>query len=403
MYRTTSLSEIARELGVSKTALYRHFKDKDALSEAMFTVYFDDFASFIKGEYDRAVSETGDSRDLIMMRTIAEYYVRNKDAFIFSLIRVFNCRDKKNIENELRIRGIDFKRLADRKNKNPVIPSKIQLIMTTLVFSVGQFHRQTGKGGKESLISVPSAGAVRGDSPPADQVKSFLFNIEVLIKRGLGLDAVKINSVNYRDLELRAAEAVYEDNDENALLAAVAEAVAEAGPWDASMEMVAKRSGLSKSGLYAHFKNKQDMMSRFFITEFSRILNSARAQLETTKVPEEQLYLAIISVANYLRSRPEILMAMDWIRTMRLDLGKEPLKRLYKAINSIKQEAVKQQNPHLLVWIAQWMLFLIVSTMARCREHEDNRIWAKKAAEIPNESFRILYQFIALGLEGLNK
>ena len=143
------------------------------------------------------------------------------------------------------------------------------------------------------------------------------------------------------------------------------------------------------------------MMTRFIITELSQILNSARVQIETTKVPEEQLYLAIISVVNYLRSRPEILMAMDWIKTMRLDLGKEPLKRLYKAINSIKLEAVRQQDPHHLVWIAQWMLFLIVNTMTRCTEQEDDRIWAKKAAEIPNESFRILFRFIALGLEGL--
>jgi AcrR family transcriptional regulator len=45
------------------------------------------------------------------------------------------------------------------------------------------------------------------------------------------------------------------------------------------MEMVARRSGLSKSGLYAHFKNKQDMLNRFFITEFTRIANYAKAQI----------------------------------------------------------------------------------------------------------------------------
>jgi hypothetical protein len=28
--------------------------------------------------------------------------------------------------------------------------------------------------------------------------------------------------------------------------------------------------------------------------------------------------------------------------------------------------------------------------------------WAKNAAEVPNESFRILFRFIALGLRGLN-
>ena len=40
LYRTTSLTEIALELGVSKTALYRHFKDKDSILEAKYEFTF---------------------------------------------------------------------------------------------------------------------------------------------------------------------------------------------------------------------------------------------------------------------------------------------------------------------------------------------------------------------------
>jgi len=160
------------------------------------------------------------------------------------------------------------------------------------------------------------------------------------------------------------------------------------------------------------------MMSQLFMTEFSRIVNFAKIQIETTEQSEEQLYLAIISIVGYLRSRPEIFVAMDWIKTRRLELGKEVPVRLYRIIKDIKLEAIRKQDHHKLVMIAQWLLFMIVNTLAWwpeigspskqeghsfCTGADWNKVWAKSVAEIPNESFRILFRFIALGLEGLNQ
>ena len=392
LYRTTSLTELARELGVSKPALYRHFKDKKALSDAMFTAYFEDFAAFVKGGYDRAISaENRQEGCLLMIRTMTEYYVRNREAFVFSLIQVFNSRDRKTIQNEYRIRGIDFERLVDRESGDTIYPSRMHLIMITLIFCIAHFHHTDKEFGK---------------NPSDDLVKRTLALIENRITKGLGLDAGKAYNLDYERLEQQAARKVYEDTENNALLRAVAEAVAEAGPWNASMEMVARRSGLSKSGLYAHFKNKQDMLAQLFMTEFTRLLNYTRLQVETTEEGEEQLYLAIITIVDYLRSRPEILVAMEWIKTRRLDLGDEAFKQLYKTIGEIKLKAVRNQDRHFLVWIANWILFMIVNVLAWWPPTENrpdwSKVWAKNIAKIPNESFRLLFRFIALGSEGLN-
>ncbi|MDR0497008.1 MAG: TetR/AcrR family transcriptional regulator [Treponema sp.] len=377
LYRTTSLTEIAQELGVSKPALYRHFRDKDALLDAMYSSYFDDCANFIKNGYEKAVAApSGKEMYLILTRTIGEYYALNREAFVFSLIQVYNSRDSKDAEMEFCARGIDFKLLA---RGTAFYPSAMQLVMATLIFCVANFHHHENKN---------------GGAPSNELVDSVLAQIEDRIEKGMGLDAGKVAALNYENLERQAAAMVYEDTETNALLRAVAEAVAEAGPWDASMEMVARRSGLSKSGLYAHFKNRQDMLSQLFISEFTRIVNFTRTQIETTEESEEQLYLAIISIADYLRSRPEILVAINWIKTRRLDLGKEVSGRLFRIIGSIKMEAIRNYDQHLLVWAAQWILFMIVNILA---------LWpSKNPAEISNESFRLLFRFIALGLEGLD-
>jgi AcrR family transcriptional regulator len=363
----------------------------------MYTAYFDDFAFFVKEAYGQVLSSQNRKESgFIWIRTIAEYYVRNRDAFIFTLIQVFNNRNRKQIENEFNSRGINFELISDRKKNDTSYPSKIHLTMTTLIFSVAQYHHMSKKS---------------GEIPADDRVKSILAQIESRITKGLDLDAGRVSALDYLALEQRAAGKVYEDTENNTLLRAVAGAVAEAGPWDASMEMVAKRSGLSKSGLYAHFKNKQDMLAQLFITEFSRIINFAKTQIEASKIPEEQLYIAIISIVNYLRSRPEILVIMDWIKTGRLELGKKVTGRLDRIIKNIAADVIQKHDKQWLVWIAQWILFMIVNTLAwwprkecgRDSFSEQNKDWAKNAAEIPNESFRILFRFIALGLEGLEQ
>jgi len=392
LYRTTSLAEIAQELGVSKPALYRHFKDKDALLDAMHTAFFDDCAGFIKKACEQAETSKQEA-ELAFIKIIAEYYIRNREAFIFSHILIYNSRERKNTVEELKARGISFKHRVF-ENKAGLYPAKMQLLLVTTVFCVANFHYENFRTGR---------------SPDEQTIEAALDRIEGFLKTGLKMDGQKISALDYERLEKQASGLVGENKEDNALLKAVAEAVAEAGPWDASMEMVARRSGLSKSGLYAHFKNKQDMLAQLFIAEFSKIVNFAKAQIETTEVHEEQLYLAIISIVYYLRSRPEIFVAMDWMKTRQLDLGKAMPGRLYRIIRSIKLEAIRKQDQHFLFWAAQWVIFMIVNTLAlwpsRFKELNaiDDKAWVKSAVDVPNECFRVLFRFISLGLEGLNK
>jgi AcrR family transcriptional regulator len=417
LYQTTSLTDLARELGVSKPALYRHFKDKQALMEAMYTSYFDDYAAFIKADHDRAMAAEDKTEGYFnFMRRIIEYYIRNKDAFLFSLIQVFGNREMATVLEQMAERGVDVREMVRIEEKFTTYPSKIQLSVATLTYWIAHFHHHNKpKPSADAPCTASDCG-----SPPEEQVQSVRDAVEKCIACGLGLAGEKLAAIDYADLEKRSAETVYEDTQDNNLLRAVAGAVAEAGPWNASMEMVAHRSGLSKSGLYAHFKSKQDMMAQLFLTEFARIINYADLNINASAVPEEQLYLAIISIADYLRSRPEILVAMDWIRTRRLDLGHTFPPRLYRFITKINLDvfnkgrdgAPDSDGETPADWLAQWILFLIIHTlmqspkpgerhlMPRCVKAKFEPLQLNSFKEISNDSFRILYRFIAAGLKG---
>jgi AcrR family transcriptional regulator len=380
MYKTTSLSQVAQALGVTKPALYRHFVNKKALMEGMYGYYCDHYANFMKNSYD----QTMESRDvnqgiLFIARNIAEYCVRYKCIFIYSLFEVYGNRTRDgDVLNQFALRGMDVRKhwfFHSEKGR----PSRSSLIISAVFFLAALFHK----------------GRMGNDGDPTEaEIQRFLSLTEKIIFRGLGFDRKKAESLDFEELERTGSYGLPPEGEKENLLKAVAGAVAQAGPWNASMDMVAKRSGLSKSGLYAHFKNRADMLGRMFIAEFDRIVDYAELGKSRSAKPEEQFYLVIVAVAHYLRSRPEILITLDWMRTRRLDLNIQEPHRAYRLFADIEMKGVDLASLDMTgETMSQWALFLIVNTLMRRPE-------GLSFSEVPDDSFRILYKFVVLGIEG---
>ena len=380
LYLTTSLSSLALELGVSKPAFYRHFKYKQDLLDAMDEYFFDDYFSFIRVFYDRAAAEEDVRNGLLtLFRGMLEYYTRKRDIFLFSLIRFYGGGAMDLIKDAMIRRGFNLDKLAPFQEKLKIYPPLMQLLIATLTFSMAVFHKR----------------GYAGDCPGEEEIREIVSLTEDRLVRGLGLDASLAETLDYPRLEGLVLENSLEiDPGDDSLLKAVAAVVAEAGPWKATMDMVARRSGLSKSGLYAHFENKKDMLRQFFMTEFDRILKFLEEGGGLSDVPGERLYLIIIRLAHYLRRRPEILLAMDWVRIRRFDLGLGPLPRISAIFSNIRFDggpALTENNGH-------WILFLIVTILLR-RPGSLN-LAAVPSIDVPNETFRTFFRFISAGING---
>jgi AcrR family transcriptional regulator len=385
LYLNTSLTQVARELGVSKPALYRHFRNKQALLDAMYGFFFDDYAAFVRADYKRAAGLDNKEEKLsVLLRAILEYYARNVYTFLFSLFYVYGKDDLENIEKPFRDRGLDM-RAIDSFKEEYKSPHVFQIFQATLIFALAYFHKLG-----QSFEKIPSDEAIG----------KLIGVVSVIISKGFSFNNEGIDSLDYERLENRISGAIGNIED-NPLLKAVAEAVAEAGPWNASMEMVAKRSGLSKSSLYAHFRNKKDMLWQLFRGEFRRIIAFARKSIRQSARPEEQLYLGIFSIAAYLRSRPEILVALDWIRTRRLDLGKPEKPGFFRVFDEIDLARAGKFDFDEIVSVmsgdrkhlTQWIMFLIISILMR-------RSGGTSFEEVPNSRIRDLYRFLTLGMKG---
>jgi AcrR family transcriptional regulator len=397
-YLDTSLSHVASELKVCKPALYRHFTSKNAMLEAMTRYFFDDFTGFIQEDYEKAINiEDKNEGAFILIRSITDYYARNVNYFIFSMTILNDHKlDSFNILEELCIRGIDMEKFHRSIKKVYVFgPLVLRLLFTTLTFYMANFHKA-----ENSFTNPPDEAAI----------SKIIHVISAIIGKGLGYTGTESNELDYEELENRVLGKL-NSIDDDPLLKAVAGAVAEAGPWQASMEQVARRSGLSKSSLYSHFKNKQDMLYQLFMTESMRIIDFARHQIKQSKIPQEQLYLGIFSVAEYLRSKPDILVAMDWIRNRKLNLNPADHKHKRPAFGFLRLFEVIDikplQNEHSPFKeipigekdnfdISQWILFLIVKTLMIRKPGQG-------LGDVPTSDIRSLYKFITLGIGGFKQ
>jgi AcrR family transcriptional regulator len=338
--------------------------------------YFDHCVDFMERR-SGGVAEGLNSREGLLRtaRIMAEYCARHRDIFIFSLFEVYGSGNQGAILEQFALRGMDVRKIWFFMGTEGY-PDRAQLIIPTVFFFAALFHK--GRMGNPF-------------EPGEEEIQSFLVSAEGVISHGLGFDKDLAGALDFGELEKTGNDRLPPEGENERLLKAVAGAVAQAGPWNATMGMVAKRSGLSKSGLYAHFRNKEDMLARMFGAEFDRIVDYAEGGKSRSSKPEEQFYLAMVATANYLRSRPEILIAMDWIRIRRLDLRLEPPPRALRLFPDI---GMKADDPYMTEEnIAQWVFFLIVNTLMR-------RPRGSSFSEVRDMSFRILYKFIAFGIEG---
>jgi len=392
LYRKTSLSQLARGLRVSKPALYRHFVSKQAISAAMAEHFFDDFAVSVKADFEKALlSQDTDDGILIIIQSIVRYFAKNTYSLIFSLVNIYDRNiDDRTITDRIKERGADMSSIRlvlDKKYKSSF--ALLNLVSATLTFymTINFFKR------KNSLEKIPSEA----------EIQKIITLVNETVKHGLKYTSEKLDSIDFEGLEKQIYEMKLEAETEP-LFKAVAEAVAEAGPWDVSMDMVAKRMGLSKSSLYGHLKNRKDMLRRLFIGEFKRIIKFARQGINHSGDTVEQLYLGLFSITVYMRCRPEILITMDWIRNRKLDIGKpEKNLEIFRLFEDVKIESLLDAEEEEKQQVSHWILFLLINVLKNSIFTENEPRENFNFEKIQNEDIRILLKFITLGLGGFKR
>ncbi len=358
LYKKTSLSDVAHHLGVTKPALYRHFSSKDALMDALYIDFFDRFAAFLKYIMPSLQKpQPLHDRAILMAKTMTEYFINHIWDFLFFLNLVLGQEKPGRVfKDELERRGLQIDQFDMGHSENKSL-SNFRLVSVTVVFAI-------------TLILWKRKCQV--DEIPADAVADAVAEVSELVQYGLYSAQESEPLPDFFALD-RAFNALKNQiqvpvgsglTASEPLLSAVARAIAEAGPWNASMELVAQKAGLSKSGLYAHFASKEAMLRQLFLSEFDILAGRLEAVLRLSSNAGDKLYLSMRTVADYLRSHRDILLVLDWVRLQRIDLGPLIPERVLSFFAFTRELPLR---PAAACWdslaLARWVLFFVVNQL----------------------------------------
>lgn len=173
-YDATSISDLANELGVTKSAIYHHFDSKEALLAAALDEALDGLTSAV----DAAADATSDGSSYHRLRATIEAAVGILATHLPAVTLLLRVHGNSPLERSAleRRRRID-ERLAilvraavgDGNLRGDIDPEVISRLVFGMVNSLVDWYRPEGELGADVLASAISSVLFDGlDSPPPD-------------------------------------------------------------------------------------------------------------------------------------------------------------------------------------------------------------------------------------------
>lgn len=162
-YDKTSLNDIARQVGISKPAIYHHFKNKDELFHGVLSFFFEEMAKWSKSRFESCKT----------LRELLKAFFQSLTSFREVADTIFGKQGKNAPYSFLEL-------LLTASKRHPGIQKRIE-----------QGFLMTRRFLKEELVKAQRKGEIRGDI----DCETFAFQIHALIE-GTGLISYLDKSVD---------------------------------------------------------------------------------------------------------------------------------------------------------------------------------------------------------------
>ncbi len=277
-----SLAELAEKIGVSKTAIYRHFKNRAEIEDAL--------NDLLRQDLRETFEQAGNTPE--ELRTSFVRYFRSHAGLLFILMHNIFSTDQydTNLFIWLRTKSPKvavFSQYLQSRDKKEQAAITIDLLKNITSILIASF-------------------VIDGIEPIQNELMRIL---------GRGLSDMKIPAEKRLD-ELEALSLIdsVELPEPPKLFTAIAAAIKEFGISGTTIERIAEKMGTAKSSLYFYFRNKNEMMNELVRKETDTIISLCENRSGKGRNLAEQLFIIMSVQANYLLIKPEILEVFNWIR-----------------------------------------------------------------------------------------
>lgn len=121
---------------------------------------------------------------------------------------------------------------------------------------------------------------------------------------------------------------------------AITETVQEVGYPAATVERIAERAGLSKAGLYHYFSNRDDMLAQTIMGMQNHVARIARTRLAQLADHTERLYSLFVMAASWAVHEPSMIIVENWLRESNIEVQIPPdhivhMQRIYTFVTEM--------------------------------------------------------------------
>lgn len=292
-----SLSEVADKVGISKAAIFRHFKNKEELLSEMKGLFLSEVASILNKKTYFFSSQKLEACGFeqfheISFDVVSFFFDKPEYLGFFLNLKNFENGMGPTLLHGLEEHGVrfsdDFKSKVVRKRF-----VKLYFCLATMIF---YFTRRM-------FIEKDSVTNTKED---------FIEQIIKLMWNGIGRDEIPFDKKRLEELNVICDVSEIAKVEDTRFFKAFAKVFAENGINGVTIERLSEELNLAKSSLYSYFNNKAEFINRMLYQELNSIRNVLVEKLQKVKSFDEMIYVIIKTESNYLRERPFVVMIHCW-------------------------------------------------------------------------------------------
>ncbi len=290
-----SLSMIARKAGITKSAIYKHFKSKEELEGSMLEKLYDDLYSVISKLEDNEPAfcyKTMEDMIVLLFKKKEYLYYLMSTHVKFSIDQFLIGIEKKGS----RIFGGLFDKDGSVTNWE-LYMHLLYLSITVIVFQVSRDEELKKTGIQDS----------------DEKIRSYAKKIVSIIKFGLS-EIQEVSLFRLSELDMKCSENFRNLPETDRFFKALSNVVAEVGFRGVTVEAVAKELGIAKSSLYSKFTDKDDLLYSNLEKEVRMMFEVMKKNITFAECREECIYILMKTELDYFITHKEVFIVSKWLQ-----------------------------------------------------------------------------------------
>lgn len=304
-FADTSLNAVARHLGVTKPAVYRYFRSKEEVMDAL----REDFARRMLAEVVEPMGgvDPADPQEFLhsYIQHVLQFYVNHPYHYSF-LIQVLLLGTA--LERRQEFRELARRREALLSTVAPDGMARRHIQRIAMYWTTDHLRRDPATGAIDASPVFDPEGRTLGDHRRRAVVEQTTHRLCT------GFLPRDHRPVDLAHVERTAWLLPEEMPEADRVFSAIEDVVQEKGYAGATVEHIAERIGITKSSLYHYFRNRDDMLVQMILRDQLHFAGLARVRLHQLEHPEEQLYGLFVMICSYAAQHSTFLTVENWLR-----------------------------------------------------------------------------------------